>query len=57
MQKIRRNSDVNCINLKGRQLKEADTFSYQGSVVTIAMGKFRMKLMKGWKNHRSFIIL
>ena len=47
MQKIRRNSDVNCINLKGRQLKEADTFSYQGSVVTIAMGKFRMKLMKG----------
>ena len=24
----------NCINLKGRELKEVDTFSYLGSVVT-----------------------
>ena len=31
--KISRNSDVRCINLKGRQLKE-DTFSFLGSVVT-----------------------
>ena len=26
--------DVSCINLKGRQLKEIDTFLYLGSIVT-----------------------
>ena len=34
IQKIRRNLNVSCINLKGRQFKEVDTFSYLGSVVT-----------------------
>ena len=34
IQKNRRNLDVSCINLKGRQLKQVDTFSYLGSIVT-----------------------
>ena len=34
IQKISRNTDVSCINLKGRQLKEVDTLSHLGSVVT-----------------------
>ena len=34
IQKISRNPDVSCINLKGRKLTEVDKLSCQGSVVT-----------------------
>ena len=55
-QKISRNPDVSCINLKGRQLKEVDTFSYLGSVVT-RNRKIQNEVNERIKKYHNFTIL
>ena len=49
IQKISRNPDINCIYLKGRQLKEVDKFSYLVSVVT-RNGKIQNQIKKYLKS-------
>ena len=56
-QKISKNPVVSCINLKGSELKEVDTFSYLGSVVT-RNGKIQNEVNERIKKkHHHFIIL